>query len=576
MRLCAIVPSYNHWQVVGAVTKRLRGLGLAVFVIDDGSTEPASSSIAALDDPAGGIVVHRLPGNQGKGAAVTAGFRLALEAGFTHAVQVDADGQHDLDTLPALLTLARAYPTALITGQPVYDATISFGRKVGRWITHIFVWIETMSLQITDSMCGFRVYPLLAVRDLLATGGLGTHMAFDPEIMVRLFWHGTKVMNVPVRVTYPSDNTSNFDLWRDNLRISRMHARLLAGMLTRLPRLLLPRMYSLHRPSTPPAVCTQINPEQACPEIPFVGQAAKTHSVHHWASLSERGALLGLNACALSYRVLGRRACLVVLAPVVAWFFVTGREQRAASHSYLSRILGRRATLAEGYRHFFTFATRALDTLIAWDGGIPRTAVTASDAPALDAAVANPNGALVVVAHLGNVDLARALLDRTTRDRLTVLVHTRHAANYNRVLRRFCPDASLNLIEVGEIGPDTAIDLRERVGRGEWVVIAGDRTPVGSSGRVMRVPFLGADAAFSQGPWILAALLGCSVQLLFCLSQGNGWRLTLEPFAERIVLPRHDRSAALQTYAARYAARLEVFARQAPFQWNNFFDFWSV
>jgi predicted LPLAT superfamily acyltransferase len=545
------------------VTARLRQFGLVVFIIDDGSAEPAASSIAALNDPAAGVVVHRLAVNQGKGAAVTAGFRLAVQAGFTHALQVDADGQHDLDAVPALLALACAHPAALVTGQPVYDSSISLGRRAGRWVTHLFVWLETLSLQIADSMCGFRVYPLDEVSDLLTTGGLGSHMAFDPEIMVRLFWRDIKVINVPVRVAYPPGNTSNFGLWRDNLRISQMHARLLAGMLARLPRLLFAR---LHPPDLRPRAETNEATAHRAPTQP-----APTH----WAGLGERGVYLGLRACALAYRVLGRRGCLAVLAPVVAWFFVTGHEHRAASRVFLSRIFGRPATLAEQYRHFFSFASRALDTVIAWDGGIPGHAVTASDPQALAAAVADKRGALVVVAHLGNVDLARALLDRGTRDRLTVLVHTRHATNYNRVLRRFCPDAALNLIEVSDIGPDTAVDLRDRIEHGDWVVIAGDRTPVGSSGRVTRVPFLGADAAFSEGPWILAALLGCKVQLLFCLKDGDGWRLTLEPFAERIVLPRHDRSAVLRTCAARYAERLEVFARQAPFQWNNFFDFWS-
>ncbi len=545
MRPCAIVPSYNHWEAIGTVTARLRGLGLVVFVIDDGSAEPAASAIAALSEAGGGVVVHRLPENQGKGAAVVAGFRLALDAGFTHAVQVDADGQHDLDALPALLTLARAHPLALVTGQPVHDASISFGRKAGRWVTHFCVWIETLSLRITDSMCGFRVYPLAAVSNLLASEALGSHMAFDPEIMVRLFWRGTEVIGLPVRVTYPPENTSNFDLWHDNLRISRMHARLLGGMLARLPGRLFMRLSPANRPP------------------------------RHWASLGERGALLGLRLCALSYRVLGRRGCLAMLAPVVLWFFITGREQRVASRVFLGRVFQRPATLAEGYRHFFTFAARALDTVIAWDGGIPRAAVTASDAGALTDAVADQRGAVVIVAHLGNVDLARALLDETTRNRLAVLVHTRHAANYNRVLRRFSPDAALNLIEVGEIGAGTAIDLRELVERGGWVVIAGDRTPVVNTGRVIRVPFLGADAAFAPGPWILAALLGCPVRLLFCLKHGDGWCLTLEPFAERIVLPRRDRGAALQAYASRYAARLEAYARVAPFQWNNFFDFWS-
>ncbi|MDR3439084.1 glycosyltransferase [Telmatospirillum sp.] len=538
MKVCAIVPTYRHWQALPRIVAGLRAAGLAVYIIDDGNDEPAAAAIAALDDPQNAVAVHRLAVNQGKGTAVIEGFRLAWNAGYSHAVQIDADGQHDLAALPALLELAKRHQQALITGQPRYDASIPVGRKIGRWVTHVWVWIETLSLQITDSMCGFRVYPLAAVQTLLDQEDVGRRMEFDTEIMVRLFWRGTSVAHVPVDVVYPADNTSNFDLWRDNLRISWMHTRLVTGMLRRL-----------------------------------VTRPAGTTS--HWANLTERGTYWGLVFCTMAYRLFGRRACLTVMAPIVLWFFLAGRPQREASRTFLSRVFGRPATRLECFRHFMSFAARALDTFIAWTGGISQAAVEVTSPGVLQSAMNNRRGAVVVVAHLGNVDLARAVLDDATRARLTVLVHNRHAANYNRILRRFRPEAALNLLQVSEIGPATAIDLKERTERGEWIVIAGDRTPVGSSGRVSRVPFLGAPALFSQGPWILASLLDCPIYLLFCLKDGKNWRLTMEPFAERIDLPRRYRDRALQDYTARYGARLEDYARQSPFQWYNFFDFWA-
>jgi glycosyltransferase involved in cell wall biosynthesis len=233
--------------VVGAVVGRLRAAGLPVFLIDDGSEEPARTVLAGLHDEASGINVARLEPNQGKGGAVIAGFRMALAAGFTHAVQVDADGQHDLDALADLLALSVRHPTALISGQPVYDETVPLGRKIGRWLTHIWVWIETLSLNIADSMCGFRVYPLAAVAALLARNSVGRRMEFDTEIMVRLFWSGTPVVMFPVKVVYPPDNTSNFDLLADNWRITRMHTRLVVAMLLHLPSILLNRPQHLDR-----------------------------------------------------------------------------------------------------------------------------------------------------------------------------------------------------------------------------------------------------------------------------------------------------------------------------------------
>jgi glycosyltransferase involved in cell wall biosynthesis len=249
-KVCAIVPSHDHWQAVGGVVARLRAAGLPVFVIDDGSNEPARSVLAGLQDEAGGVVVSRLARNQGKGGAVMEGFRLALAAGFTHAVQVDADGQHDLDALGGLLALSDRHSDALISGRPIYDGSVPLGRRLGRWLTHVWVWIETLSFRIGDSMCGFRVYPLAAVDRLLARDRLGRHMDFDPEIMVRLFWRGTPIVMLPIKVVYPTDNTSNFDLLRDNWRITKMHTRLVIAMLLHLPSIL------LHRP---PAVSLSDN-----------------------------------------------------------------------------------------------------------------------------------------------------------------------------------------------------------------------------------------------------------------------------------------------------------------------------
>jgi glycosyltransferase involved in cell wall biosynthesis len=246
-RVCAIVPSHDHWKVAGAVVARLRAVGLAVFVIDDGSGEPARTVLAGLHDRPGGINVVRLAPNQGKGGAVVAGFRLALAAGFTHAIQVDADGQHDLDALADLLALSDRYPTALVSGQAVYDETVPLNRRIGRWLTHVWVWIETLSLDIADSMCGFRVYPLAAVEALLARHSVGRRMDFDPEIMVRLFLAGTPVVMLPIKVAYPPDNTSNFAMFADNWRITRMHTRLVVAMLLHFPSILLNRPQHLNR-----------------------------------------------------------------------------------------------------------------------------------------------------------------------------------------------------------------------------------------------------------------------------------------------------------------------------------------
>jgi glycosyltransferase involved in cell wall biosynthesis len=233
-----VVPSHGHWRELGAVVRQLRAAGLAVFVVDDGSGEPARAAIAALAAPGQGVVVARHARNRGKGAAVLTGFGLAMEAGFTHAVQVDADAQHDLSVLPRLLAAARRAPQALVCGAPVYDASAPAARRIGRRITRFWAAVETLCTRLPDTMCGFRVYPLGAVAALLARVRPGLRMDFDTEILVRLIWDGTPIATVPVAVRYRADNFSNFAMFADNLRISLMHARLVMALPLRAPRLL--------------------------------------------------------------------------------------------------------------------------------------------------------------------------------------------------------------------------------------------------------------------------------------------------------------------------------------------------
>lgn len=235
----AVIPCYNHAQTMGATLAALRALGLAVIVVDDGSGAECARALDALARAhAPALRLLRLARNQGKGAALIAGLQHAFDLGYTHALQIDADGQHDARDSARFLALSRAQPQALVCGTPVYDASVPRARLYGRYATHVWVWINTLSLEIRDSMCGFRVYPLAPVVALLRSTRLGLRMEFDTELLVRLHWQGLRVLNLPTPVRYPAGGVSHFRLLRDNLLIARMHARLCAAMLLRLPLLL--------------------------------------------------------------------------------------------------------------------------------------------------------------------------------------------------------------------------------------------------------------------------------------------------------------------------------------------------
>jgi glycosyltransferase involved in cell wall biosynthesis len=235
----AVVPVYNHPATIGQVVAQLRNHGLACILVDDGSGPECAAVLDRLaQSGGGGVHLVRLARNQGKGAAMVAGFQEAARRGHSHVLQIDADGQHDCADVPRFVEQARRHPQAVVCGCPVYDASVPRGRLYGRYATHVWVWINTLSLDIRDSMCGFRVYPLRELMPLLAQARIGRRMDFDSDIVVRLHWRGVPVLNLPTRVTYPQDGISHFRLWRDNVLISAMHARLFVGMLWRSPLLL--------------------------------------------------------------------------------------------------------------------------------------------------------------------------------------------------------------------------------------------------------------------------------------------------------------------------------------------------
>ncbi|MBI5544135.1 MAG: glycosyltransferase family 2 protein [Deltaproteobacteria bacterium] len=244
-RPCGLVPTFDNPATLRRVVERISAFVPDVVVVDDGSAEEGRKVVEALGKEGLAHVHHRAQ-NGGKGAAVKTGFEVAHRLGFTHAVQVDADGQHAIEDLPRFLDAARAQPEALVLASPVFDATAPKSRLRARQITCFWTNLETGGKVIEDPMCGFRVYPVAAA---LASGANGDRMDFDPEIAVRLVWMGLKVVNLPTRVHYVSKEeggVSHFQMFWDNVRISWMHTRMVALALLRLlgggpqPRKMLP------------------------------------------------------------------------------------------------------------------------------------------------------------------------------------------------------------------------------------------------------------------------------------------------------------------------------------------------
>ncbi|MCP4004216.1 MAG: glycosyltransferase family 2 protein [bacterium] len=237
MRPCLLIPNYDHGSTMKDLLASLENLGLECIVVDDGSGAATQQILRALDERYSWVRVVMLPENRGKGEALRTGYRLAHSLGFTHAVQLDADGQHDAIDVPLFLEIAEQRPDALLLGMPSFE-NASRVRLYGRLLSCFWVWIETLSFEIRDPLCGLRSMPLGPTLGVLERTPCGDRMDFDPEIAVRLFWASVPVVNVPCRVRYFADGLSHFDFLWDNVRMTRLHVRLFFGMVTRLPWLL--------------------------------------------------------------------------------------------------------------------------------------------------------------------------------------------------------------------------------------------------------------------------------------------------------------------------------------------------
>jgi len=297
----------------------------------------------------------------------------------------------------------------------------------------------------------------------------------------------------------------------------------------------------------------------------------------HWASINEISFVAGMRLLFWICRVFGRWPFRVVLYPVLGWYLMTKPLPRRASQDYLRRVAGSTGRKPPGVlRHFAAFGEGILDKMLLWGGLFPLDSVTFFGEAVVNQAAADGRGGLLICSHLGNLELCRVLSRQRSDIKLTVLVHTKHAQAFNQMLARLNPASQLNLMQVTEMSPATAMLLADRIAQGEFVVIAGDRIPVAPNPRVAMADFLGAPAAFPVGPYVLASVLQCPVYLLFSIRRGRGSEVHFEFFRDAVRIPRQGRDAALAVLASDYARRLEHYCLRAPLQWFNFYDFWHT
>ena len=240
-----LIPSYNPGPGVLQTVRQARAQWSPVWVVVDGSTDGTDVSLQALAQGDPGLKVVVLPQNQGKGAAVLEGITLAAQAGFTHALTMDSDGQHPADLIPTFMAASQRDAGTMVLGKPVFGPEAPALRVNGRKVSNGWANLETLWMGVGDSLYGFRVYPIAPLIQVMRGNRFMRRFDFDPEAVVRLCWAGVRPVNIDAPVRYLSaeeGGVSHFKYLRDNTLLTWMHTRLFIGFVWRLPLLIWRRL----------------------------------------------------------------------------------------------------------------------------------------------------------------------------------------------------------------------------------------------------------------------------------------------------------------------------------------------
>jgi len=236
-RYCIVIPHYEHCEQLQEFLPMLVPLGLACILVDDGSSQETKGRLVSLVDGLDFVTLLSLEDNVGKGGAFVRGIQVAAEMGYTHAIQLDADGQHSAAAVTDFLSLSEAFPEAIVSGWAQYGDDAPRARLIGRRFALFWVHLETMSLEIKDAMCGFRVYPIEETIRVCLQKDVGQGMQFDQEVLVYWSWEGNSTRFLKTPVQYPTSGRSHYRMFADNVKIVLMHIRLLFEGLFTLPRI---------------------------------------------------------------------------------------------------------------------------------------------------------------------------------------------------------------------------------------------------------------------------------------------------------------------------------------------------
>ena len=292
-----------------------------------------------------------------------------------------------------------------------------------------------------------------------------------------------------------------------------------------------------------------------------------------WNERQEAGSNFWLNAIRNFGLRFGRGPARLTLYPISLYFFLRRAPERRASRQYLERVLGQPVSAWTLLRHFHCFSCTILDRLFLLSERFKRFDIQSFGLRDLDRALEGGQGVLLIGSHLGSFDALRVLSLERPQVPVRILLDVEQSPRLSNVLNTLNPALAASIINARDAGPTVAIAIKQALDQNAIVALLADRGQPNNALQVAQ--FLGHPAPFPTAPWLLAAALKVPVILAFGLYRGgNRYDLHFDAFAERIVIDRNRRTEDLAQILQRFAERLAHYARLAPYNWFNFYDFW--
>ncbi|RDU73639.1 glycosyltransferase family 2 protein [Helicobacter aurati] len=591
MKMLFLIPYYNHPAKIIELVETLCAYNLSILLIDDGSNQDSKQVLQTLQadyiESIDSLYPHNNKANKpcnkkqlqiytratngGKGAALKDGFRIAHYLGFTHAFQIDADMQHDLDRITDFLALSKQYPDNLICAYPIYDKSAPKARLYGRRLTNLWVTINTLSYHIKDAMCGYRIYPLLATLALLPICQSNA-MDFDIEILVLSAKANIQMRWVGVQVHYATNQVSHFRGLRDNIYISKMHAK----HFFLLPIFIIQKITKKLRDSK----------EQTSKEVIMMQETATNRAPLQWYQRREKAGRFWLNITLKGTLMLPQPVLRFCINSVSLIFFLFLREERKNITSFYNNLQSYAGIPpVSAYHNFRAFAESICDKIAVWKGKITYNDLDIINLSFINEQLTNKTdslkkskGQIILTSHFGNVEIARALSNKKDIANINVIMYKKNAMAFMELINTISQNA-LKILYIEDFTMETMIQLQNIIDNGEHIGIMGDRISL-QTARNKQVQFLGKPCYFPQGAFLLAYILQTKISMLWCEKYNGRFRLELQPLnyqsdTYKHLITKNNREEYIDFLLQQYIKALEQKVIANPKEWFNFFDFWE-